>query len=365
MSLAHILLSVVTGALIGLVTNGLAIAMLFRPWRPWTIGPWRVPFTPGLIPRRREEIARRLGDIVEEHLLPAEGIRQALDEANARRAFDEAWERLLEWVEREGIRAASQAVAGWAGSGDSSGLSGSTSALFAALRNGGLTALRKIMETETGRAWTEAWTRGLLQMAGEAVQDLRVRRLVTEAIQGWLSRQGWIGRLAGALGAEERVADELLGALREWLSAPGASEAVTNWVRRMLLPEIIGTLERLPDGGQQMAFWVEAVRHQLAEQPWTEETLARLWAWLKLRREDWEPRFREWLLGQLESALPRVWQYIPVARIVENQINRFPLAEFERLVLEVSRRELAMITWMGGVLGGVVGLGQALLAAVL
>ena len=45
------------GALIGGITNHLAIKMLFRPHEAKYIGSWRVPFTPGLIPKRRDELA--------------------------------------------------------------------------------------------------------------------------------------------------------------------------------------------------------------------------------------------------------------------------------------------------------------------
>ena len=40
----------VIGGIIGLITNGLAIKMLFRPYKEIYIGKFRLPFTPGLIP---------------------------------------------------------------------------------------------------------------------------------------------------------------------------------------------------------------------------------------------------------------------------------------------------------------------------
>ena len=48
--------------------------MLFRPHRPIYIGKFQVPFTPGLIPKRRDELAVQLGKMVVEHLLTPEGI---------------------------------------------------------------------------------------------------------------------------------------------------------------------------------------------------------------------------------------------------------------------------------------------------
>ena len=76
--LLTILLMAIIGALIGGVTNFLAIKMLFRPYNPIYIWGKRVPFTPGLIPKRRSELANQMGKTVVEHLLTAESIQQKI-----------------------------------------------------------------------------------------------------------------------------------------------------------------------------------------------------------------------------------------------------------------------------------------------
>ncbi|GGI31870.1 membrane protein [Staphylococcus chromogenes] len=44
------------GALIGGVTNMIAIKMLFHPFKAYYIFGKRIPFTPGLVPKRRDSI---------------------------------------------------------------------------------------------------------------------------------------------------------------------------------------------------------------------------------------------------------------------------------------------------------------------
>ena len=66
------------GALIGAVTNHLAIKMLFRPHEAKYIGSWRLPFTPGLIPKRRDELAVQLGRTVTNYLLTPDVFRTKL-----------------------------------------------------------------------------------------------------------------------------------------------------------------------------------------------------------------------------------------------------------------------------------------------
>ncbi|MDC0832624.1 DUF445 family protein [Geitlerinema sp. CS-897] len=63
----------VAGGIIGYFTNDLAIKMLFRPYRAYHIGKYRVPLTPGLIPRNQGRLAKRVADTIMGSLLtPAE-----------------------------------------------------------------------------------------------------------------------------------------------------------------------------------------------------------------------------------------------------------------------------------------------------
>ncbi len=50
-----ILSMAIIGAIIGSATNFLAIKMIFRPYNALYLGKWKLPFTPGLIPKRRGE----------------------------------------------------------------------------------------------------------------------------------------------------------------------------------------------------------------------------------------------------------------------------------------------------------------------
>jgi hypothetical protein len=74
----------VVGAAIGFITNDIAIRMLFRPLREIRVLGLRMPFTPGIIPRRRHELARAIGRMVSEELVTAETIVARLREPAAR-----------------------------------------------------------------------------------------------------------------------------------------------------------------------------------------------------------------------------------------------------------------------------------------
>ena len=67
------------GAIIGYVTNRIAIKMLFRPVNPKRILGIRVPLTPGVIPRNRFDLARTIATMVSEQLLSPAALREQLD----------------------------------------------------------------------------------------------------------------------------------------------------------------------------------------------------------------------------------------------------------------------------------------------
>lgn len=78
MDLLHIILPIALCALIGYCTNYIAIKMLFRPRKELRIGSWRVPFTPGVIPKNQPRIAAAVGNAVSGTLLTQEDMAARL-----------------------------------------------------------------------------------------------------------------------------------------------------------------------------------------------------------------------------------------------------------------------------------------------
>jgi len=66
------------GAIIGFVTNVVAIRMLFRPLKEIRFLGVRLPFTPGILPKQRHKLAQSIGAMVERELLTPEILRLRL-----------------------------------------------------------------------------------------------------------------------------------------------------------------------------------------------------------------------------------------------------------------------------------------------
>ena len=68
----------VIGAVIGYFTNYIAVKMLFHPYKPVYIGKWRLPFTPGIMPKRKSALAKAVGNAVGKNLFTSEDLKSLL-----------------------------------------------------------------------------------------------------------------------------------------------------------------------------------------------------------------------------------------------------------------------------------------------
>ncbi|MFT5732482.1 MAG: uncharacterized membrane protein YheB (UPF0754 family) [Planctomycetota bacterium] len=80
------------GALIGYVTNRLAVHMIFRPVEPRRILGLTVQ---GLVPRRQADLAKSIGAVVGDHLVRPEDLRGALDKVDLEGVVERALDKGL------------------------------------------------------------------------------------------------------------------------------------------------------------------------------------------------------------------------------------------------------------------------------
>ena len=76
MQIINMLAGPVIGGVIGYCTNYIAVKMLFRPLKPIKIGKFTLPFTPGIIPKRKPALAHAIGQAVGTALLNEEELHK-------------------------------------------------------------------------------------------------------------------------------------------------------------------------------------------------------------------------------------------------------------------------------------------------
>ena len=88
MNILHVISPVFVGGIIGYCTNYIAIKMLFRPHKAIYIGKYKLPFTPGLVPKNQKRLAGAIGDAVSEQLLTKEAVLESLGEVGEKYISD-------------------------------------------------------------------------------------------------------------------------------------------------------------------------------------------------------------------------------------------------------------------------------------
>jgi len=92
------LLPPLVGAVIGYITNMVAIRMLFRPLAAKRLFGVRLPLTPGVIPRQRYELAESIGRMVSRELITEAAVRRQLRSPSFRRGLRRNIAELIEEI---------------------------------------------------------------------------------------------------------------------------------------------------------------------------------------------------------------------------------------------------------------------------
>ncbi len=191
----------IIGAIIGYVTNDIAIRMLFRPLKEVRVFGLRVPFTPGIFPKERYVLSRSIGRMVSRELITEEALRRQIGSQKTRA-------QLAASVSSLSSRLLSTPLSGLSANA-SSALSSSLKTILGDLltrffsSRAGIYAVRDIL----GRIVSSL---GALK-ARELANRLELRPLLSERLLPLLAEKGTRESLAlsVALSISERAADLL------------------------------------------------------------------------------------------------------------------------------------------------------------
>lgn len=95
MHIIKILSGPIIGAIIGLFTNYIAVKMLFRPRNAVKIGKYTLPFTPGLVPKRKADLAKAVGRTVGNTLFGESEIKSIIASEEMKNTFVDGIMKIL------------------------------------------------------------------------------------------------------------------------------------------------------------------------------------------------------------------------------------------------------------------------------
>jgi len=377
-----ITINVCVAAFVGALTNHFAIKMLFHPRRAWHVLGRRVPFTPGLIPKRKDEIAAALGEVVARYLVTADGLREWLRGGAMQAA---AAEKIRAWLlarAEEGLTAERLILrltdretwdalkAKWAEKGTAQ-----AERWIEKLWEEGGWKSKTIAELvpgwseEAAAGWASDITDWLTGSLREELLSPRGQRALRGMIEGTLDRTGGLlGVLAGIFVDEEKAAAKLSEVLVEQLRGGAARGIVQTFIAKKLAEAgewTLGQAASRLSGEENPLLWL---KERVGDLLRLEERIGRLeqadLGALLLRHEAaWSEALRT-IVGAafdlLDRRLESVVAALELPQLVRKQVEKFPVEQVERIILSLSGREFRAITWLGALLGGLIGLFQSI-----
>lgn len=285
------------GAVIGYITNDIAIRMLFRPHQAKYIMGIHVPFTPGIIPKEKSRIATAIGKAISDNLMNREVLEKSLLSDDMLTKIGNA---IDEFVSTQSHN--DETIEQFAG---------------------------HYLPQEDIDAMREDVTGGIVKMLTSKLEDSHlgenIARMATEHVM-----EKTRNSLAGRLGADMLL--QPVAQLVEGFLAKHINEILKNNSRQMVTGLVKEESEHL-----------------------TSMTMSQLIA----GHEEQVTQARSGILSAyrviITEHLPRILQDIDISAIVEQRINDMDMEEAEAIILDVMKKELRAIVWLGALLGSIMG----------
>lgn len=364
----------IIGAAIGGVTNHLAIKMLFRPHNAIYIKNWRLPFTPGLIPKRRDELAKQLGLTVVNYLLTPETFRKKFFSKD----IQDKVEQFVQAKVEETVFTNDKTIQDWLNLAGFSQLPATIEQKVEAIVEGQFSAVKNTLSTKSIRsllsddiqntidAKIPVAVHHILEKGEDYFLSPEGEMTIKAMIDDFLSSKGSLGGMINMfLGDSSSLVGKVQRELVKFLQAPGTSTLLTKIFTQ--------ELEKLKDR-PAMDFLQDVqfepilsklqvyVKDQLAIAERLNQPISYYWP----EGNEWAkytviPQAIEKAFVKAEEKLEDVLKRLNLQEVVREQVDSFPVEKLEELVLGISKREFKMITVLGAVLGGLIGIVQGLI----
>lgn len=373
-----IIFMAIVGAVIGGFTNFIAIKMLFHPYNAIHIGSWKLPFTPGLIPKRRGELAKQLGETVTKYLLTPEVFRKKLLSDDIRTTvlqFTQAKveeviftddKTILDWVKVVGLNNLPTTIESKVDLIIESQLLNAKNTLSTKSIEQIIpeqlhqTVERKIPELATY----------ILEKGEEYFQSTKGEATIRNMMDDFLSSKGTIGGMISMFfGDSNAIVVKLQKELINMLKAPGTKTLLVNlfnqeWdkLKQQPVSNYLEEIEFEPIIGKIQTY----AKKELAVENRLDQSINFYWPtgneYVKM---ELLPKLLDKGFDLAEKKLVDVVNRLNLQEVVREQVDSFPLKKLEELVVSVTNRELKMITVLGAVLGGVIGIVQGFIVLLL
>jgi len=359
----------VLGALIGYVTNAIAIRMLFRPLTEKRVLGLRLPLTPGIIPKQRRQLAESIGQMVSRELLTEEAVRRQLAMEGFQNKLEENIDGLLGDIistplarlQRGNQELVFTSVEGF--------LSEALYSFFSSRSfiHGVREILSRVVHSLGEKPVAELLGRNevgaaVVQRVVPLLCEPESRSKISQAVETWIEQRRGGDHLLGSLLSEElaRVLTDLTATLLptlfdslfRWLNQDDTREEMNRRGKRLLrdVLEKLNVLQRfLISAGQfdrtmeqKMPEIVDEAMATLHEYAYDPDTLERLKGVLKRAFSQWREKPLE-IFSVVEPGVAGALVDTLLSRIAEEGTQKRIAASIDRVLATVKQRTLGEI----------------------
>lgn len=371
-SLTLIVFMILIGATIGGFTNFLAIRMLFRPYKPIFIGKWRLPFTPGLIPKRQGELATQIGKLVVGHLVTPETIHKKMSEETFKKDM-QIWVNGIvnEWLQQgvtlEQLIALLQIKE--PGKRIHSYIDHKVETKFQKLKD-------KYIDQTLSEVVPDQWTASLhektpqiaeqiLQKTDDYFSSNEGKEKIKTMIEDFFKERGRLWQMIEMFVGHDSIAEKFQPEMIKFLRNPGTKNMLNSVLQselKKLENMSIHQLVQNVDEERILRYIKHTLPHLLKVDEILGQTVDKLIAPYKDQLlERIIPHLLEVLGAYLSSHSGQILKKFQVEEMIREQIESFSLQHLEALVISIAKKELVMITYLGAILGGGIGFIQGII----
>ncbi|MFE8696259.1 DUF445 domain-containing protein [Cytobacillus sp. FJAT-53684] len=372
-----ITMMIVIGAIIGGFTNYLAIKMLFRPYKTLYIGKWRVPFTPGLIPKRRDELAEQMGKVVTHHLLTPEGIKKKFLNENFQNEMTGFVQKELENLLNTEKSPAELLEAFGITDGHLKAeirinqlIDDKYDSLMDKYRYQPLKNILSENVVEKVDAKLPIVSSFILQKGIDYFSSIEGRMRIQKMADDFLKeRSGVLGNMMQMFMGNINIADKIQPEIIKFLRNEGTAEMITTLLKKewdkVLEWEAVKLEEQFKKEEILSMIKVNVSKllglENLFQTPLSQLTMSIRTELIDNLAPKGVQLFGDWLADRMDVLMER----LRLQEIVRQQVENFSVEQLEEMVLTIINKELKMITFLGALLGGAIGLFQGILAIVM
>lgn len=369
-----IIFMAVIGAIIGGATNSLAIRMLFRPYEAKYISKWRLPFTPGLIPKRRDELSNQLGRLVVEQLLTPETLQTKLKEGKIYseiesffvdkvRSFFKTEESIENILHRIGMKnvghVAEERIVNWLQEKYGDWKSENNEKKLAEL------IPQSVWEKVDGKV--DEATDIIISKFKVFIMSPKGYELIKQNVDRFFEGRGMFAGIIQSFLDNRNIADRIQQELVKMANNEQTKEAIQQLLQNELEQVKNWTLEetmnKFVEGNWEENVWKQ-IRGKLSLQKWLDRPVS------SFPTDELQAKLIEVVIPEclakgihiLSLHVGKLMERLEIEQLVKNQVDTFPTERLEELVIGLSRRELKMITYLGAYLGGIIGIVQGIIA---